>query len=88
LINLSSSASILQTEERKLADFGLEKPEAVILMVAEKGDKNVRHTFHLGNKSATSNDVYVLKEGDPRIHAVPGTVVENILALIGELPAQ
>jgi hypothetical protein len=88
LINLSSSASILQTEERKLADFGLEEPDAVMVMVAERDDQNVRYAFHLGNKSATSNDVYVLKEGDPRIHAVPGTVIENILALIGELPAQ
>lgn len=88
LINLSSSASIPQVEEGKLSDFGLEEPEAVIILVAIKDNQNVRYAFHIGNETATSNGVYVSKEGDPRIHVVPSIVLENILALIREMPAQ
>jgi hypothetical protein len=85
IINMTSQAA-LSADSNPLSVYGLDNPQFEIVLVARRGEDNVRHEFTIGSKTPTGDRYYAQKLGDPRIHVLLSSTVESITGLLDERP--
>jgi hypothetical protein len=85
IVNMTSQ-STLSADANPLSVYGLDNPQYEIVLVARRGDNNVRFTFTIGNQTPTGDRYYAQKQGDPRIHVLLSSTVDSLTALLDERP--
>lgn len=85
IINMTSQA-VLPADTNPLSVYGLDNPQYEIVLVARQNDNNVRFTFNIGSQTPTGDRYYAQKQGDPRIHVLLSSTVDDIITLLDQPP--
>lgn len=82
-----TSRRTLPTSAGEAADFGFDSPTyEITLSAADEGGQSRRFVLLLGDTTAADDGYYVQRQGDPRIHIVNKTVLDNVLNLLATPP--
>ncbi|MGH2538579.1 MAG: DUF4340 domain-containing protein [Candidatus Promineifilaceae bacterium] len=81
LLNLDIRSSI-PASQNPLAAYGLDEPAYTIALVVNLGEGRREITLRVGNDTPTVGSVYLLKEGDERVHVVVRSAVDEVAALL------
>lgn len=82
-----TSRRTLPTSAGEPADFGLDSPTyEIILSALNEAGQTIRFVLLVGNTTAADDGYYMQRQGDPRIHIVNKSVVDNVLNLLERPP--
>lgn len=85
LLNTRATRSF-SPEDGDLSPYGLDEPQATIVLAVEKDGSVVRYELALGDAAPTGNATYVLKPGDPRVHLMSTFAFDRLLGLLENVP--
>lgn len=85
LLNTRASRSFAP-DSGDLAPYGLDEPQATIVLAARREDAVVRYELALGDVTPTRDATYVLKPGDPRVHLMSTASLDGLLRLLETVP--
>jgi hypothetical protein len=82
-----TSRRTLPTSAGEPADFGLDNPTYEITFSAlDESGQSRRFVLLVGNATAADDGYYIQREGDPRVHIVNKSVLDNVLNLLATPP--
>jgi hypothetical protein len=82
-----TSRRTLPTSAGEPADFGLDSPTyEIILSALDAGGQSIRFVLLVGDATAADDGYYVQRQGDPRVHIVNKSVLDNILNMLATPP--
>jgi hypothetical protein len=86
-LTILTSRRTLLTSAGSPADFGLDSPAyEITLSAVDEGGQSRRFILLVGNATAADDGYYIQREGDPRIHIVNKSVVDNVVNLLETPP--
>ncbi|MDT8307359.1 MAG: DUF4340 domain-containing protein [Anaerolineae bacterium] len=85
LLNMRARRSF-SAEGGDLAPYGLDEPQATIVVAARREGQTVRYELALGDLTPTGTAYYVLRRGDPRVHLLSTTPLDGLLRLLDTVP--
>lgn len=82
-----TSRRTLPTSAGEPADFGLDSPTYEITLSAQDaGGQSRRFVLLVGNATAADDGYYIQRQGDPRIHIVNKSILDNLINLLETPP--
>lgn len=69
-----------------LAPYGLDEPQARIVVAAHRNGQVVRYELSLGDLTPTGTAYYVQRRGDPRVHLLSTAALDGLLGLLDTVP--
>jgi hypothetical protein len=85
LLNTRVSRSFT-AENGDLAPYGLDDPQATIVLAVQDAGSVVRFELALGDLTPIGDAYYVLKPGDPRVHLMSSASLDSVLRLLDTAP--
>lgn len=73
-------------EDGDLSPYGLDEPQATIVIAARRDGEIVRHELFVGNLAPTGSAYYVQRQGDPRVHLLSTLPLDDLLGLLDAVP--
>jgi hypothetical protein len=69
-----------------LAPYGLDNPQATIVLAVRREGETVRYELALGSRTPTGDAYYVQRRGDPRVHLLSTAALDGVLGLLEHVP--
>jgi hypothetical protein len=85
LLNTRARRSF-SAEGGDLAPYGLDDPQASIVLAVRRAAEVVRFEVVLGNHTPTGDAYYVQRRGDPRVHLLSTAALDGVLGLLDHVP--
>lgn len=73
-------------EAGDLTPYGLDEPQATIVVAARREEQVVRYELSLGDLTPTGTAYYVQRRGDPRVHLLSTATLDGLLRLLDSVP--
>jgi hypothetical protein len=85
LVNSRARRSF-SAEDGDLSPYGLDEPQATIVIAARRDGQITRYELRLGNLTPTGTAYYVQRQDDPRVHLLNTIALDGLLGLLDDVP--